>query len=81
MPIMPVVSGLRPRKPPPPMTVMAHGRVELAGKRRRTPRGARLRTTPPPQIRRGFLDWAIISTSVSMSQSLRSASGILRSLA
>ena len=66
MPIMPVVSLLRPRKPPAPITVMATGAsIRLA--KASNSLCARLRTTPPPQMSSGFFELLIISTSLSMS--------------
>ena len=75
IPIMPVVSGLRPRKPPAPMTVMATGEsMRFASASNSW--CARARTTPPPQMSSGFFDAAIISTNLSMSR--WSGSGALK---
>ena len=77
MPIMPVAKGSRPAIPPAPIRVMATG----ASIRRANSRNSswdRLRTTPPPQMSMGFLDWAIISTSLFTSSWL--GSGIFRLL-
>ena len=75
MPIMPVVRGWAPGKPPPPMTVMATGASSFSANSRNC-LSARPRTTPPPQMSRGRSDWAIISTS--LSTSLWSGSGAFR---
>ena len=75
IPTMPVVRGCAPGKPPPPMTVMATGQSSFSANSRNC-RSARPRTTPPPHMSSGRWDWAIISTSLSISP--RSGSGGLR---
>ena len=82
MPIMPVVRGSRPLKPPPPMTVMATGASIWFAKRLSSPL-ALLRTTPPPQMIIGRFDsstiWTTSSTSAAStaggSSDARSSSG------
>ena len=74
MPIMPVVRGWPPGKPPPPITVMATGASSFSANSRNS-RWARPRTTPPPQISSGRSAWAIISRS--FPTSWRSGSGFL----
>ena len=76
MPIMPVVRGWSPGKPPPPMTVIATGASSFSASSLNS-LSARPRTTPPPQMSRGRWAWAIISASLSTSS--WSGSGVFRS--
>ena len=58
--------GVRTGEAAAPMTVMATGQSSFSANSRNC-RSARPRTTPPPHMSSGRWDWAIISTSLSIS--------------